>query len=87
MSIDISLIPYIVIIYSSLLSVFITYLVVKERDLLLATVLTLTQGISYSLLYLLLMAPDLVLTYIPVSVGVVPLLLFLLVKKTERFER
>ncbi|MCS7110943.1 MAG: DUF4040 domain-containing protein [Ignisphaera sp.] len=87
MQIDVLIIPYVVIIYSSLLSVFMTYLVVRERDLLIATILTLTQGVFYSLLYLLLMAPDLVLTYIPVSVGVTPLLLFLLVKKTERFER
>uniref|UniRef100_A0A7J3QF05 DUF4040 domain-containing protein n=1 Tax=Ignisphaera aggregans TaxID=334771 RepID=A0A7J3QF05_9CREN len=87
MSMTPSIIPYIVIVYTSILSVFISYLVVKERDLLTATLLTLAQGVSYTLIYYLLMAPDLVITYIPVSVGVVPLLLFLLIKKTERFEK
>jgi len=52
-----------------------------------ATLLLLGQGVLYSLLYFLLMAPDLFITYVPVSVGVVPLLLFLLIKKTERIEQ
>jgi hypothetical protein len=32
------------------------------------------------------MAPDIVLVYLPVSVGILPLITILLVKKTERYE-
>jgi len=32
------------------------------------------------------MAPDIVLVYLPVSVGLLPLLTITLIKKTERFE-
>lgn len=83
---SLSLMPYVIILFCSLLSTFLAYLVVKERDLVIAALLLLAQGVVYSLLYYLLMAPDLLITYIPVSVGITPLLLFLLLKKTERAE-
>jgi hypothetical protein len=77
------ILPFVLIIICSLLSTFLAYLVVKEKNLVVATLILLGQGILYSLLYYLLMAPDLFITYIPVSVGIIPLLLFLLIKKTE----
>jgi energy-converting hydrogenase B subunit D len=84
--VSLSLMPYVIILFCSLLSTFLAYLVVKERDLVIAALLLLAQGVVYSLLHYLLMAPDLLITYIPVSVGITPLLLFLLLKKTERAE-
>lgn len=79
--------PYLTVIFCSLLSTFLAYLIVKEKNLVVATLLLLGQGFLYSLLYFLLMAPDLFMTYIPVSVGITPLLLFLLIKKTEWTEQ
>jgi len=79
--------PYLTVIFCSLLSTFLAYLIVKEKNLVVATLLLLGQGVLYSLLYFLLMAPDLFMTYIPVSVGITPLLLFLLIKKTEWTEQ
>ncbi len=80
---DIAIIPYVIIAFCSILSTFLAYLIVRESNLVVAALLLLGQGVLYSLLYYLLMAPDLFITYIPVSVGIVPLLLLLLIKKTE----
>ncbi len=80
---NIVVLPYLLVIICSLTSTFLAYLIVKERNLVVAILLLLGQGIFHSLLYYLLMAPDLFITYIPVSVGITPLLLFLLIKKTE----
>ncbi len=80
------IIPYVLILICALTSTALAYLIVKEKDLLVATLLLIGQGISHALLYYLLMAPDLFLTYIPVSAGIIPLLLLLLIKKTERVE-
>jgi uncharacterized MnhB-related membrane protein len=70
----------------ALLSIVATWLAVQEKDLMLATIFSALQSTCYALIYYLLMAPDIVLDYLPVSVGVLPLLTILLIKKTERYE-
>lgn len=71
---------------AALLSVAATYLAVRSRDLLAAVVLSAVQSVAYALIYYILMAPDIALVYIPVSVGVLPAVTVLLIKKTERYE-
>jgi uncharacterized MnhB-related membrane protein len=70
----------------ALVSIVATWLAVQEKDLMLATIFSALQSTCYALIYYLLMAPDIVLVYLPVSVGVLPLLTILLIKKTERYE-
>jgi len=70
----------------ALISIVATWLAVQEKDLMLATLFSALQSTCYALIYYLLMAPDIVLVYLPVSVGVLPLLTILLIKKTERYE-
>jgi uncharacterized MnhB-related membrane protein len=70
----------------ALVSIIATWLAVQERDLLLATLFSALQSTCYALIYYLFMAPDIVLVYLPVSVGILPLITILLVKKTERYE-
>ena len=70
----------------ALVSIVATWLAVQEKDLMLATLFSALQSTCYALIYYLLMAPDIVLVYLPVSVGVLPLLTILLIKKTERYE-
>lgn len=63
-----------------------TYMVVKERDLVKAVVLSALQSIMYTLAYYLLMAPDIVLAYVAVGVGIYSVALLFAISKTERFE-
>ncbi|MCC6046726.1 MAG: DUF4040 domain-containing protein [Desulfurococcaceae archaeon] len=72
---------------AALLSVIATYLAIEAKDLLVATVFSAVQSTAYALMYYILMAPDIVLVYVPVSVGLLPAVTILLIKKTERYER
>ncbi len=71
---------------SALLSVVATVLAVQSRDLLKAIVFSALQSVAYTLMYFLLMAPDIVLVYAAVAVGIYPLALVLLIKKVGRYE-
>jgi len=69
-----------------LLSMIATYLAVIERDMLKAILFSAIQSTSYAFIYYLLMAPDIVLVYVPVAIGLYPAIILFLIKKTERFE-
>lgn len=75
-----------VILIASFVSVVSTYLAIAERDLLTSVLFTSLTGISYTLIYYVLMAPDVVLAYIPVSSVLLPALLFLVIRSTKRYE-
>lgn len=81
------LVPISIAAAAALLSVVATYLAVRSGDLLAATVFSAIQSTAYALIYYILMAPDIVLVYVPVSVGILPAVTVLLIKKTERYER
>lgn len=63
-----------------------TYLAVTERDLVRAIIYSAVQSSAYAVLLYLLRAPDIVLVYIPVSVGLYPAALLFLVGKTEKVD-
>jgi len=63
-----------------------TYLAVVERNLIQAVVFSAVQSTMYALIYFLLMAPDIVLVYLPVGVGIYPAIVLLLIKKTDRVD-
>ena len=63
-----------------------TYLVIKTKDLIKAVVFSAIQSIAYSLAFYLLAAPDIVLAYLAVSVGIYSVLLLYAISKTERYE-
>jgi len=71
---------------AAMLSVVATVLTVQSRDLLKAIVFSALQSVAYTLMYFLLMAPDIVLVYVAVTVGIYPLALVLLIKKVGRYE-
>ncbi len=72
--------------FLGLVSVIATYLAVTEKDLVKAVIYSAIQSTAYAFIYFLLMAPDIVLVYIPVAVGLYPAIMLVLIKKTERFE-
>ncbi len=72
--------------FASLLSVFATIMAVLDRDLLRAALFSALQSTLYAFLFYVLMAPDIVLVYVAVAVGIYPLLIVLLIKKVGRFE-
>jgi len=68
------------------LSTLATIMAVKERDLVKATIYSALQSTAYALMYFLFMAPDLVLVYAAVSVGIYPLITLLVIKRVGRYE-
>lgn len=72
---------------AALLSVVATYLAVTERNLVKAVVFSAIQSTIYAFIYYMLMAPDIVLVYIPVAVGLYPAVVLVLISKTEREEK
>jgi len=77
---------YLLMAITSLVSIIMVYLAVIERDLVKAAIYSAMQSTMYAVLFYLLMAPDLFLTYVPVSVGIYTALILILIKKTERYE-
>ncbi len=71
---------------SSLIALVATYYAIEEKDLIKAVIYSAVQSTMFALLYYLFVAPDIVLVYIPVAVGLYPLLVIMLIKKTERYE-
>jgi len=71
---------------TSIASVVSAFLAVRERDMVKAIVYSAIQSAMYALLFYVLMAPDIVLVYIPVSVGITPAVLLFVTKKTERYD-
>lgn len=78
---------YLIMAVVSLLSVVAVYLAIVERDLIKAVIYGALQSGFYAVLYYLLMAPDIVLVYLPVAVGLIPGVLIVLISKTERWEK
>ncbi|MEM1867638.1 MAG: hydrogenase subunit MbhD domain-containing protein, partial [Thermosphaera sp.] len=62
------------------------FLAITEKDLLKAIVFSAGQSIAYSIILQLFVAPDVLLAYIAVSVGIYSALLVYIVSKTERFD-
>lgn len=71
---------------SALLSVIATYLAVSDRDLLKALIFSALQSTAYAIIFLVLMAPDIVLVYVPVAVGIYPAVVLALIRRVGRFE-
>jgi len=71
---------------ASLLGFFFAYMAITEKDLLKAVAYSAGQSVAYSILYYILMAPDIVLAYIAVSVGIYSALLIFVISKTKRYE-
>ncbi|OYT40800.1 MAG: sodium:proton antiporter [Desulfurococcales archaeon ex4484_58] len=71
---------------ASLLGLFFSYMAITEKDLLKAIAYSAGQGVAYSILFYLLMAPDVVLAYIAIAVGIYSALLVFVVSKTTRYE-
>ncbi len=63
-----------------------SYLAIVEKDLLRAIGYSAVQAIAYTIVFYLLMAPDIVLAYVAIAVGVYSALLVFVVSKTERYE-
>ena len=71
----------------SILALIATYLAIVERDLLRAILYSAIQSTLFAFLYYVLMAPDIVLVYVPVAVGLYPAVILILISKTEREEK
>ncbi len=73
--------------FLGLVSVIATYLAITEKNLMRAVLFSAIQSTIYAFLYFLLMAPDIVLVYVPVAVGLYPAIILFLIRKTEQEER
>ena len=69
-----------------LIGLIFSYLAIIEKDLLKAIGFSAVQAIAYAIAFYILMAPDIVLAYVAIAVGVYSALLVFVVSKTERYE-
>jgi len=76
----------IMMLISAILGLIFTYMAITEKDLLKAVAYSAGQAVAYSIIFYLLMAPDVLLTYIAVAVGIYSALLVFVISKTTRFE-
>ncbi|MEM0027454.1 MAG: hydrogenase subunit MbhD domain-containing protein [Ignisphaera sp.] len=72
---------------AAILSVIFVVLAIITKDLVKATIFSAVQSTLYAFLLYLLMSPDIVLVYVAVSVGLLPLITLVLVKKVGRYEK
>ncbi len=63
-----------------------SYMAITERDLLKAVGYSAAQAVAYTIALYVLMAPDIVLAYVAIAVGVYSALLIFLISKTKRYE-
>ncbi len=63
-----------------------TYKTMIEKDLVKAIIYSAGQAVAYTLALVLLAAPDLVLAYVAVGVGMYTALFLFVVSRTERYE-
>lgn len=71
-----------ILLASSATSVIASYLAITEKKLLNSILYLSLLSTSYTLIYYILMAPDVTLAYIPISMIILPLLLFTTMTKT-----
>jgi uncharacterized MnhB-related membrane protein len=69
-----------------LIGLIFSYLAIIEKDLLKAIGYSAIQAIAYAIAFYILMAPDIVLAYIAIAVGIYSALLVFVVSKTGRYE-
>ncbi len=72
---------------ASIFSVIAVYFAIMEKNLVRAVVFSAIQSTIYAFIYYMLMAPDIVLVYIPVAVGLYPAVVLILISKTEKVEK
>ncbi|MEM0001864.1 MAG: hydrogenase subunit MbhD domain-containing protein [Desulfurococcaceae archaeon] len=71
----------------SLTSIVVAYMAVMEKRLVHSIIYLSTLSVCYSILYYVLMAPDVVLAYIPISTTILPLLLLSVAAKIKEGEK
>jgi len=71
---------------TALIGLIASYLAITEKDLLKAVGYSAVQAIAYAIVFYLLMAPDIVLAYVAIAVGIYSALLIFIIGKTERYE-
>ncbi len=75
-----------IIAYLATIAVVFTYKAIVEKDLIKAIVYSAGQSVAYAIAYATLLAPDIMLAYIAIGVGVYSIILLYVVLKTSRFE-
>ncbi|OYT56839.1 MAG: sodium:proton antiporter [Desulfurococcales archaeon ex4484_217_2] len=75
-----------IIAYLATVAVIFTYKAIVEKDLIKAIVYSAGQSVAYAIAYAALLAPDIMLAYIAIGVGVYSIILLYVVSKTSRFE-
>jgi len=77
----------ILLMYLFTVAIVFTYKAITEKDLVKAIIFSASQSVAYGIAYAVLLAPDIMLAYIAVGIGIYSVILLYVVSKTERFER
>ena len=75
-----------VLLYLSVVALVSSILAIRSRDLVKAVAFSAMQSVAYAIVYALLLAPDILLVYVAVGVGIYPVLTLYAISKTRRFE-
>ena len=68
------------------LALIFTYRAVLEKDLVKAVAFSAAQSTAFALVFYLLAAPDIVLAYVAIAVGIYTAIILFLIRKTESYE-
>jgi len=75
-----------VVLYLCVTALIASILAIRSRDLVKAVAFSAMQSVAYAIIYALLLAPDILLVYVAVGVGIYPVLMLYAISKTRRFE-
>ncbi len=74
------------ILYLGVVALVSSILAIRSRDLVKAVAFSAMQSVAYAILYAILLAPDILLVYVAVGVGIYPVLILYAISKTRRYE-
>jgi len=75
-----------ILLYLSVAALAASVLAIKARDLVKAVAFSAMQSVAYAIIYALLLAPDILIVYVAVGVGIYPVLMLYAISKTRRYE-
>lgn len=79
--------PLLLTAYLFTMAMVFTVLAIREKDLVKAVVYSAVQSIAYAIAFGVLLAPDILLVYVAVGLGIYPVIILYAISRTRRFER
>ncbi len=79
--------PLLLTAYLFTIALVFTILAIKEKDLIKAVIYSAVQSVAYAIAFGVLLAPDILLVYLAVGLGIYPVIILYAISRTRRFEK